>query len=185
MRFKMVRKADKNMEGAPAHAADRAAEEAAVSKDGLVTQWRSGAPYVLSVVRIVAAFLFVQPGTAKLFGFPAPIMPDGGTAPVASLIGIAGILETLGGLLLLLGLFTRPVAFVLSGQMAVAYFIGHAPLGFWPVLNQGMPAILFCFLWLYVSAAGPGPWSLDALRDAASRGRARAQDVPFTIRGEP
>lgn len=132
--------------------------------DGWLTRWRSWAPHLLSVLRIVAAFLFIQVGTAKVFAFPAAIMPDGGTAPIASLAGIAGILETFGGLLLLLGLFTRPVAFVLSGQMAVAYFIGHAPQGFWPVLNQGMPAILFCFLYLYVSAAGPGPWSLDALR---------------------
>lgn len=132
--------------------------------DGWLTRWRSWAPYLLSVLRVVAAFLFIQVGTAKLFAFPAAIMPEGGTAPIASLAGIAGILETFGGLLLLLGLFTRPVAFVLSGQMAVAYFIGHAPQGFWPVLNQGMPAILFCFLYLYLSAAGPGPWSLDALR---------------------
>ena len=136
--------------------------------DGWVTRWRSWAPYLLSVLRIVAAFLFIQAGTAKVFAFPAAVMPDGGTAPVASLAGIAGILETFGGLLLLLGLFTRPVAFVLSGLMAVAYFIGHAPQGFWPILNQGMPAILFCFLYLYLSAAGPGPWSLDARRRSRS-----------------
>lgn len=109
----------------------------------------------------------MQFGTAKLIAFPAPIMPDGGTAPVASLAGIAGILEAVGGLLLLVGLFTRPVAFILSGQMAVAYFMGHAPQGFWPVLNQGTPAVLFAFLWLYLSAAGGGPWSLDALRRPA------------------
>jgi putative oxidoreductase len=118
------------------------------------------------VLRIIAAFLFIQFGTAKLFGFPAPVMPGGGTAAVASVPGIAGVLEAFGGALLLLGLFTRPVAFLLSGEMAVAYFIGHAPQGFWPVLNQGHPAILFCFVWLYLSAAGPGPWSLDALRGA-------------------
>ena len=139
-----------------------------MSNDGLVTRWRSWAPWLLSVLRIVAAFLFMQVGTAKLFAFPAAIMPDGGTAPIASLAGIAGILETFGGLLLLLGLFTRPVAFLLSGQMAVAYFIGHAPQGFWPVLNQGTDAAFYSFLFLYLSAAGPGPWSLDALRHPGS-----------------
>ncbi len=122
------------------------------------------APHLLSLLRIVAAFLFMQFGTAKLFAFPAAVMPGGGTAPVASLPGIAGILEAFGGALLLFGLFTRPVAFLLSGEMAVAYFIGHAPKGFWPVLNEGHPAIMFSFVWLYISAAGAGPWSLDAIR---------------------
>ena len=131
---------------------------------GVVSRWRSWAPYLLSILRIVAAFLFIQVGTAKLFAFPAAIMPNGGTAPVASLPGIAGVLETFGGALLLVGLFTRPVAFLLSGEMAFAYFLGHAPQGFWPVLNQGALAALYCFLFLYVSAAGAGPWSLDALR---------------------
>jgi putative oxidoreductase len=106
----------------------------------------------------------MQFGTAKLFGFPAPIMPGGGTAPLGSLAWFAAVLEAFGGLFLLIGLFTRPVAFLLSGEMAVAYFIGHAPQGFWPVLNQGHPAVLFCFLFLYFSAAGPGLWSLDAMR---------------------
>lgn len=129
----------------------------------LISRWRSSAPQLLSILRIIAAFLFIQPGTAKLFALPAAILPDGGTAAVVSLLGLAAILEAFGGLLLLAGLFTRPVAFLLSGQMAVAYFIGHAPHGFWPVLNQGIPAILFCFVWLYLSAAGPGPWSIDAL----------------------
>ncbi len=82
---------------------------------------------------------------------------------MASLAGIAGALELIGGTLLLLGLFTRPVAFLVSGEMAVAYFMGHAPQGFWPILNEGAPAVFFCFLWLYISSAGPGPWSLDAL----------------------
>jgi putative oxidoreductase len=128
------------------------------------TKWRSRAPYLLSILRIVAAFLFMQFGTAKVFGFPAPIMPEGGTAAIGSLPWIAGVLEAFGGLFLLIGLFTRPVAFLLSGEMAVAYFIGHAPQGFWPVLNQGHPAVLFCFLFLYFSAAGAGPWSLDVKR---------------------
>jgi putative oxidoreductase len=131
---------------------------------GLTSGWIAWAPRLLSVLRVVAAFLFMQYGSAKLLAYPAAVMPGGGTAPLTSLAGVAGALETVGGALLLVGLFTRPVAFVLSGEMAVAYFMGHAPQGFWPVLNLGAPAILFCFLWLYVSAAGPGPWSLDALR---------------------
>ncbi|MGH7540192.1 MAG: DoxX family protein [Gemmatimonadota bacterium] len=139
-----------------------------MTDSGPLSRWRSWAPYLLSILRIVAAFLFMQVGMAKVVAFPAPIMPGGGTAPIASLPGIAGILETFGGLLLLLGLFTRPVAFLLSGEMAVAYFIGHAPLGFWPVLNQGAPAVFYAFLFLYLSSVGPGPWSMDALRQRAS-----------------
>jgi putative oxidoreductase len=130
----------------------------------LAARWRSWAPYLLSVLRIIAAFVFIQFGSAKLLAIPAAIMPGGGTAPLTSLPGFAGSLELVGGALLLLGLFTRPVAFLLSGEMAFAYFMGHAPQGFWPVLNQGTPAILFCLIWLYISSAGPGPWSLDALR---------------------
>jgi putative oxidoreductase len=137
-----------------------------VNDIGIVNRWQSWAPYLLSVLRIFAAFLFIQVGTAKLFGFPAPVMPDGGTAPLTSLAGIAGFLEAFGGPFLLVGLFTRPVAFLLSGEMAVAYFYGHAPQGFWPVLNQGSPAVLYCFIWLYLSSAGAGPWSLDALISA-------------------
>ena len=135
----------------------------------LLVRWRSLAPYFLSVLRIIAAFLFMQSGTAKLFAFPAAIMPGGATASLASLPGIAGILEVVGGLLMLLGLFTRPTAFILSGEMAFAYFIAHAPKGFWPVLNHGEPAILFCFIWLYLSAAGAGPWSIDALLQSRRR----------------
>ena len=135
-----------------------------MNQSDLSSRWRSWAPYLLSILRIVAAFLFMQFGSAKLFAFPAAVMPGGGTAPLASLDGIAGVLEVFGGGVILLGLFTRPVAFLLSGEMAVAYFYGHAPQGFWPVLNQGHPAILFCFIWLYISSAGAGPWSIDALR---------------------
>lgn len=133
-----------------------------MNERGLVARWISRAPYLLSVLRIVSAFLFIQYGTTKLFGFPAEVMPGGGTAAPMSLAGIAAILELVGGALLLVGLFTRPVAFIVSGEMAVAYFIGSAPQGLWPILNQGVPAILFCFLFLYISAAGPGPWSIDA-----------------------
>ncbi len=136
-------------------------EPVLVARSRLAASW---APALLSVLRFVAAFLFIQVGTAKLFAFPGGIMPGGGSAPVTSLPGVAGVLETIGGALLLVGLFTRPVAFVLSGEMAVAYFIAHAPRGFWPVLNQGHPAVLFCFVFLYLSAAGAGPISLDALR---------------------
>jgi putative oxidoreductase len=131
---------------------------------GIASRWRSWAPQLLSLLRIVAAFLFFQFGSAKWFAFPAAIMPGGATAPPGSLVWFAAVLEVVGGTLLFLGLFTRPVAFILAGEMAVAYFRGHAPNGFWPVLNQGTPAVMFCFLYLYISAAGPGPWSLDAQR---------------------
>jgi putative oxidoreductase len=134
----------------------------------LVDKWPACAPYLQSLLRIVAAFMFILPGTMKLFAFPAGIPPTGGTAPLMSEAGLAGVLETFGGLLLLLGLFTRPVAFVLAGEMAVAYFQVAFPQGFWPILNQGMPAALFCFIWLYLSAAGAGPWSLDARRGAVT-----------------
>jgi len=121
------------------------------------------APYLLSILRIVVAFLYVQVGSAKWFAFPGAIMPGGGTAAVGSLPWFAGVIEVVGGTLLFLGLFTRPVAFILSGEMAFAYFIGHAGHGFWPVLNLGAPAIFYCFTFLYFSAVGAGPWSLDAL----------------------
>jgi putative oxidoreductase len=116
------------------------------------------APRLLSVLRIVTACLFMAHGAQKLLGFPAPM-----TSPPAlfSLIGLAGALELVGGLLLLVGLFTRPVAFILSGAMAFAYFIAHAGQGFWPLLNDGELAVLYCFVFLYLAAAGGGPWSLD------------------------
>jgi len=135
-----------------------------MNETGLAAHWRSWAPVLLSVLRIVGALLFIEPGAAKLFAFPVAVMPGGGTAQLASLPGIAGLLEVVGGALLLLGLFTRPAAFVLSGEMAVAYFMGHAPHSFWPIVNHGELAIIFCFLWLYFSASGAGAWSLDALR---------------------
>jgi putative oxidoreductase len=145
-----------------------------VSESSLVTRWRSWEPYLLSVFRIIVGFLFIQYGTGKLWAIPGPLMPGGGTVPVASVPGFAGVLEAFGGALILVGLLTRPVAFVLSGEMAVAYFMGHAARGFWPVLNQGAPAVFYCFAFLYLSAAGGGPWSLDALRggDAAAGPRA-------------
>jgi len=123
----------------------------------------SCAPRFLSALRIVAAFMFMLAGTSKLFSFPAG-MPGGGTVPLLSQVGIGGLLEVVGGALLLVGLFTRPVAFVLAGEMAVAYFQFHFPKSFWPTVNQGVPAVLYCFVFLYLSAAGAGPWSIDALR---------------------
>jgi putative oxidoreductase len=153
--------------------------------DHYTQRWRTWTPQLLSILRIMAAFLFIQYGSSKVLAWPAAIMPGGGTAPLASLAGIAGMLELIGGPFLLVGWLTRPVAFLLAGEMAVAYFHGHAPQGFWPVLNQGAPAVLFCFVWLYLSAAGPGPWSIDAFleRRAASPARAghldRARSRPL------
>jgi putative oxidoreductase len=117
------------------------------------------APTLRSVLRIAAALVFLAHGTQKLFGFPG-----GSTVPLNSLLGAAGVLEGVGGVFLLVGLLTRPVAFVLAGEMAFAYFRTHYPRGPWPILNGGELAVLFCFIWLYFSAAGPGPISLDALR---------------------
>lgn len=130
----------------------------------LLVKWSSSGPYLHSVLRIVAALMFVQAGTMKLFAFPIGVPPNGGTVEWMSQVGFGAMLEVVGGALLALGLFTRPVAFVLSGEMAVAYFQFHFPNGFWPVENGGMSAALYCFVWLYFSAAGAGPWSLDAQR---------------------
>lgn len=127
-------------------------------------KWSGWSPQLQSLLRIVAAFMFILPGTMKLFAFPMGMPPDNSTAQLFSQVGFGGILETFGGALLLLGLFTRPVAFILSGEMAVAYFQFHAPQSFWPVVNNGIDAVLYCFVWLYFSAAGAGPWSWDAQR---------------------
>ena len=127
-------------------------------------RWISWAPQFLSILRIVCGLLFIPIGTMKLFAWPMGMPPNGGTAALMSQMGIGGVLEVFGGALILIGLFTRPVAFILSGEMAVAYWQFHAPMGFWPMMNQGQPAILFCFIFLYLSAAGAGPWSVDALR---------------------
>jgi putative oxidoreductase len=113
-------------------------------------------PYLLSVLRMIAAFTFIAHGTQKLFAFPI-----GPRAALASQLGAAGIIETAGGALMLLGLFTRPVAFVLAGEMAYAYFTQHAPRGTWPIQNGGELAVLYCFIWLYFAAVGPGPISVD------------------------
>ncbi|MGN6279535.1 MAG: DoxX family protein [Sphingomonas sp.] len=120
------------------------------------------APRLLSVLRIIAALLFMEHGLMKLFHFPAiqPGVPD----PLPMMLVVAAWLEVVGGALLALGLLTRPVAFILSGEMAAGYFIAHFPQSFWPGINGGDGAILFCFLFLYIAAAGPGPWSVDAVR---------------------
>ena len=133
-----------------------------MAQPSMVARWRGLAPELLSVLRIVAALMFVQEGTMKLFAWPMA-MPGGAALSLASQVGIGGMLEFVGGLLLLVGLFTRPVAFILAGEMAVAYFQFHFPQGFWPLVNNGQPAVLYCFIWLYLSAAGAGPWSVDAL----------------------
>ena len=119
-------------------------------------------PYALAVLRIVAALIFIEHGTQKLFGWPAP--PAGGFPPAFSLYWNGAILEAFGGLLILLGLFTRPVAFVLAGEMAVAYWMSHAPRSFFPVLNGGDAAILYCFVFLLLVFTGPGAWSVDTAR---------------------
>src|SRR5690349_12997078 len=124
------------------------------------TRVSSLSPYLLSVLRIALALLFLEHGTSKLLGFPPPTHPF---HFALSLEGISGPLELVGGLLLLFGLFTRPVAFILSGEMAIAYFVGHAPKGFFPLLNMGELAVVYCFAFLYLAAAGGGPWSLDRL----------------------
>ncbi len=118
-------------------------------------------PYALAALRIATALIFMLHGTQKLLGFPAP--PQSGLPPLFSLLGIGGVLELVGGFLILIGAFTRPVAFILAGEMAVAYWMFHAPRNLYPVLNGGDAAILYCFVFLYLVFAGPGPWSLDAI----------------------
>jgi putative oxidoreductase len=122
------------------------------------------APRLLAVLRIMSALLFLAHGLVKVFGFPADAAP--GPQPLLSFFGIAGLIETAGGVLLLIGLFTRPVAFLLAGEMAIGYFLVHAPQRFFPAVNGGDAAILFCFVFLYLSAAGPGAWSVDEMRAA-------------------
>lgn len=119
------------------------------------------APHVLSLLRVITALLFMQHGLMKLFQFPGP--QAGAPDPLPPLLLAAALIELVGGGLVALGLFTRVAAFVCSGQMAVAYFTAHGSQGFWPALNGGELAIMYCFVFLYLVFAGPGPWSLDAL----------------------
>jgi putative oxidoreductase len=125
--------------------------------DRLLGRWQ---PQALSLLRIITGLLIIQHGMGKLLGFPVVAMYA--TVKPLSLIGAAGFIELIGGALLIIGLCTRPVAFVLSGMMAFAYFIGHFPKGFHPLINGGTLAALYCFACLYLAAAGPGPWSVDA-----------------------
>ena len=129
------------------------------------------APHMLAILRIVTALIFMEHGTQKLFGFP----PSDNPSPTAfSFFWIGGVLEFVGGLLVLLGLFTRPAAFLLAGEMAVAYWMFHAPDSVFPVLNGGDAAILYCFVFLYLVFAGPGAWSIDGARARAETARAAA-----------
>jgi len=131
--------------------------------DAICAAW---APRLLSVLRIIAALVFLQYGLTKLFGFP--YLEGLSNQPAFSLYWIAGCIELVGGTLVLIGLFTRYAAFILSGEMAFAYFIDHAPHGFFPLLNEGNDAVLFCFIFLYLAARGGGPWSVDAVLGKAN-----------------
>jgi putative oxidoreductase len=124
----------------------------------ILESWR---PRVLSILRIFAGLELLQHGTGKWLGFP--VVPAFANASATSLSGIAGMIELVGGVLFVLGLFTRPVAFILSGLCAAAYFVSHAPRAFYPILNGGELAALYCFVFFYFVFAGPGPWSLDAM----------------------
>jgi putative oxidoreductase len=125
-------------------------------------------PRILSILRIIAGLLFLEHGLSKFFGFPVPFPLPG---PLPPLLMAAGAIEIVAGLMITVGLFTRPAAFIASGEMAVAYFMQHAPKSFWPLANMGEGAILFCFVFLYLVFAGPGPWSVDAAlgKDGATR----------------
>ena len=133
----------------------------------LAAEWT---PRLLSVLRIVAALLFMEHGTQKLLGFPHSGRPG---PELFSLLGLAGVLELFGGAMLLVGLFTRPVALILSGEMAVAYWMAHAPRGFFPILNAGELAALYCFVFLFLAAAGGGVWSVDQVRERRNRSSLR------------
>ncbi len=130
----------------------------------LLEKWQ---PQFLALLRIMAALLFMEHGTAKLFHFPVPQpgVPD----PLPLLLLAAAIIEVVGGVLVVLGLFTRLAAFLMAGEIAIGYFLFHFPQGFWPIVNMGEAAILFCFIFLYLAAAGPGAWSIDG------RGKATAE----------
>jgi putative oxidoreductase len=125
--------------------------------NGTMAGWT---PCALSVLRIITGLMIIEHGMGKLIGFPS--LPAYANVKPFSLIGAAGFLELIGGALLILGLLTRPAAFILSGEMAVAYFMVHAPKSFYPLINGGTLAIIYCFACLYLSTAGPGPWSVDA-----------------------
>jgi putative oxidoreductase len=121
-------------------------------------------PYIYAVMRIVIGFLFACHGAQKLLGVLGGFGPSGETAPLFSMMGLAGVIEFFGGLLIILGWQTGYAAFIASGQMAAAYFMAHHPRGFWPILNDGEPAVLFCFVFLYITSKGGGLWSIDRMR---------------------
>ena len=123
-----------------------------------LSRWQ---PQVLAILRIVVGLLFLEHGLQKFFGFPVPFPMPG---PLPPMVMAAGAIELIAGALVTIGLFTRLAAFIASGEMAVAYFIGHFPKGFWPVENMGEGAILYCFIFLYIAAAGPGAWNIDGAR---------------------
>jgi len=136
--------------------------------DSFLVTW---SPRVLSILRIIVGLLFLEHGTSKYLSLP--VSPTTGVSAL-SLSGINGIIELVGGVLIVLGLFTRPVAFILSGDMAVAYFLAHAPRGFFPLVNGGELAIVYCFVFLYIAAAGGGTWSIDHLRAGSEASRPRS-----------
>ena len=119
-------------------------------------------PHLLALLRVMAALLFLEHGTAKLFHFPVP--QPGVPNPLPTLLVAAAVIEIVGGVLVVLGLFTRLAAFLMAGEIAIGYFLYHFPKGFWPIVNQGEAAILFCFIFLYIASAGPGAWSVDRSR---------------------
>jgi len=128
-----------------------------------LSRWQ---PQVLALLRIFTGLLFLEHATQKFFAFPAPFPLPG---PLPPLLVAAGVIELVAGLLVTLGLFTRLAAFIASGEMAIAYFMMHLPRGFWPPVNQGEGAILYCFIFLYLAAAGPGAWSLDGMKRGSAR----------------
>jgi putative oxidoreductase len=129
--------------------------------DTVLAQW---APRMLSVLRIMTGLLFLEHGTVKLLAFPAPYP----SPPLSALLTAQGVIELVGGVLIVLGLLTRPVAFILAGDMAAAYFMAHAPRAFYPIVNQGDGAILYCFVFLFLFFAGGGPWGIDEMRQRKS-----------------
>ncbi len=141
-----------------------------MNPDSQAIFWDRARRITFFLLRVVAAFLFLQAGSMKLFGWWGGV-PQMGTVPLVTQLGLAGILEFFGGVAILLGFLTRPIAFVLSGEMAVAYWQVHAHMGTWPVQNQGMPAVLFCFIFLFFAAHGAGAWSIDALLWSRTGGR--------------
>jgi putative oxidoreductase len=146
--------------------------------DRLIEHWT---PRAISLLRMVAAYLFIQHGTAKIFHVPHFPMYD--HVPFASVGGVAGVLEIFGGIMLLIGLYVRPAALLLSGEMAVGYFIAHAPQGhvLAPLLNQGEPAVLYCFIFLMLAVSGAGPWSMDRLLERRRALGSRAGEVNMAI----